>query len=149
MSESYYMIITTPNDFAIDLKNKFKILGFPERNKKSVQKFKKGDKVVFYVLGEYLFGGIAEVTGEYFYDNKNQIWTDPYDKWPSRINAKEIFLIEKFEDMVFLKDIWNDLSFVKQQKKWGVYFQGSFKKLSKEDYTVIENALKERCNSIK
>lgn len=144
MKNNYYMIITTANDFAIDLKNNFSIIGFPERNKNSVKKFKKGDKIVFYILKQFLFGGIAEITGDYFEDYKTQIWTDPYDKWPARIKAKPVYKLKDFNKMVYLKDIWDDLSFIKQKHKWGVYFQGSFKNLSQEDYKIIEKAIMER-----
>ena len=43
---NYYMIITTPTDYRLDVKNEFKFVGFPERNRNSVMKFKEGDKII-------------------------------------------------------------------------------------------------------
>ena len=44
---------------------------------------------------------------------------------------------------VFIKDIWDNLSFITNKNKWGSPVLGSFRKLSKEDYEVIEKSLKE------
>ena len=52
-----------------------------------------------------------------------------------------ITYIENFEDGVFIKDIWDDLEFIKNKVKWGSQVQGSFRKLSKNDYEVIKRNL--------
>lgn len=138
--KKFYMIITTYEDFKIDIKNRFKFIGFPERNGKRLKTFMPGDKVVFYISKKQCFGGIAEITGESF-ECHTQIWNDEYDLYPCRIPAK-VNLISKSENqMVHLKDIWDNLNFIKQKHKWGVYVQGSLKVLSENDYLTIENAL--------
>ena len=34
VKNNYFMIITTPADYKLDVKNEFKFVGFPERNRK-------------------------------------------------------------------------------------------------------------------
>lgn len=143
MDRKYYLIVTTEEDYKIDVENNFNILGFPERNKISVQRFKTGDKIIFYVTKKSVFPAVVEVTGEYFYDRK-QIWNDEFDLWPHRINCKPIYVINDDELKVYIKDIWDDLEFIKQRKRWGVYFQGSYKILSRHDFDVIENEIAKR-----
>lgn len=140
-NQNYYMIITTILDFSYDIKNNFKFIGFPNRNEASIKKFKKGDKVVFYVTKQSCFAAIVEVTGEYFYDSK-QIWSDEYDVYPHRIETKPLYVIEDFDKRIFIKEIWDNLSFIKTKHKWGSQVQGSFRKLAKEDFQIIEKAIK-------
>ena len=48
--------------------------------------------------------------------------------------------------MVFIKDIWDNLEFIKNKNKWGSQGQSSFRRISEHDYNVIFNSIKERCN---
>lgn len=144
-NKKYYLLSTPPNDFLIDIENNFSIAGFPERNKNSVKKFKKGDRIVYYITKKHLFGAITEVTGEHYY-SREQVWSDWFNLFPNRIKTKPIFEFKNFDNMIFIKDIWDDLSFIKEKKKWGAYLQGSFRNLNKKDYQVIENEFKKRRN---
>ena len=143
--KNYYMIITTEKDYRIDVENKFEVVGFSERNKNSVKKFKKGDKIVFYIIKKSVFAAIVEITGEYFCDRK-QIWNDEYDLWPHRINCEPINIIDDVNLMVYIKDIWDNLNFIKNKHKWGSQVQGSYRKLSEHDFIVIEDEIAKRCN---
>lgn len=138
-----YMIVTNEIDYEWDIDNSFKCAGFPERNKKSIMQMQTGDKIVYYVTKVSKFMAVVEVDGEYFY-SEEVLWDDPYDLWPHRIKTKPIIFMEDIDDGVYIKDIWDNLSFIKNKVKWGSQVQGSFRKLSESDYYVIENALKTR-----
>lgn len=140
---NYYMIITTEQDYQIDVENNFNVVGFPERNRNSVKKFKKGDKIVFYITKKSVFAAVVEVVGEYFYDRK-QLWNDEYDLWPHRINCKPLYIIEDTNLMIYIKDIWDNLNFIVNKQKWGSQVQGSFKRLSEHDYNIIKNEIEMR-----
>lgn len=144
MEKNYYMIITNKRDYNCDIKNNFKFIGFPDRNRNSVKKFNIGDRIVFYVTKVSCFAAVVEVSGEYYYDN-SLIWTD-YEIWPHRIPCKVIKFINNDEDMIYIKDIWDDLSFIKNKVKWGSQVQGSFRKLVKSDYEIIEKNILDRSN---
>lgn len=139
----YYMIVTNEIDYEWDIDNQFVCAGFPERNKKSLQQMEPGDKIIYYVTKHSKFMAITEVVGEYFY-SEQPIWDDPYDLWPHRINTKPIVFIESCDDGVFIKDIWDNLNFIKNKIKWGSQVQGSFRKLSENDYNVIYEAIMEK-----
>ncbi|GAA0124413.1 EVE domain-containing protein [Clostridium sp. CTA-19] len=145
MENNCYMIITTQKDYNIDVENNFNVVGFPERNKNSVKKFKKGDKIIFYLTKKSVFASVVEVTGEYFYDRK-QIWNDEYDLWPHRINCKPLYVIKDVNMMVYIKDIWDNLQFIKNKHKWGSQVQGSYRSLSEHDFKIIEDEISKRCN---
>lgn len=138
------MIITTPKSYIVDIKNDFSIVGFPDRNRNSVKNFKIGDRIVFYVTKRSVFGTVAEVTSDYFYDTK-EIWDEEFDFWPHRVKCKPIYTMTDFTKMVYIKDIWDNLTFIKNKHKWGSQVQGSFRKLSEHDFNVIEAEVALRC----
>lgn len=139
----YYMIVTNEIDYEWDIDNQFKCAGFPDRNRNSVMQMKPGDKIVYYVTKISKFMAVVEVTGDYYY-SEEPIWDDPYDLWPHRIKTKPIGYFDDIENGIFIKDIWDDLEFIKNKTKWGSQVQGSFKKLSNHDGTVIERAVIKR-----
>jgi len=137
------MIITNEYDYECDLENEFRFLGFPDRNRTSVKNMNVGDRVIVYVSKKSVFMASVEIVGKYFY-SKKRVWSDPYDLWPHRIHTKPLNTIDDVKKGVYIKEIWEDLSFIKNKHKWGSQVQGSFRKLTENDYNVIFNAIEER-----
>jgi len=139
----YYMIVTNEIDYEWDIDNQFVCAGFPDRNKKSLQQMELGDKIIYYVTKHSKFMAAVEVVGDYFY-SEEPIWDDPYDLWPHRIYTKPIIFIDECKDGVYIKDIWNNLEFIKNKTKWGSQVQGSFRKLTEHDFGIIIDAIKSK-----
>lgn len=137
---NYFLIITNEIDYEWDIDNLFKCAGFPERNKKSAKEMQQGDKIIYYVTKVSKFMAAVEITGKYFY-SEEQIWDDPFDLWPHRIPTKPLIYKENIADGIYIKDIWDDLYFIKNKTKWGSQVQGSFRKISEHDYDVIYSSL--------
>lgn len=142
-----YMITTTEIDYEWDIDNKFKCAGFPDRNKKSLLNMNSGDLIVYYVTKISKFMAVTEVIGDYYY-SEEPIWDDPYDLWEHRVPTKPLVYFENFDDGIYIKDIWDNLEFIKNKKKWGSQVQGSFKRLSEHDSKVILKSLKEKKKSL-
>ena len=143
----FFMIVTNEIDYEWDIENRFACAGFPERNKKAIQQMEVGDKIIYYVTKQSKFMAAVEVVGEYFYSEKS-IWDDPYDLWPHRIPTRPLVYIDNCDDGVYIKDIWDNLSFIKTKNKWGSQVQGSFRRLGENDYNVIINAINEKKRSL-
>ncbi len=142
----YFMIITSLEDYLMDVKNEFKFIGLSERHKNSMKKFNLGDKIIFYITKISSFAAVVEVSGEYFYDRK-QIWSDPYDVWPNRRVCKSIIYSKNIDDMVFIKAIWDELDMIKKKGKLSGQLQGSFRNITENDYNIVLNALlNKKCN---
>lgn len=139
----YFMIITNEFDYECDVKNNFKFIGFPTRNRISVQKMKIGDKVLFYVTKHSKFVAAVEIVGTYFYSN-DRVWTDYYDLWPHRIKTTPLVFFDKVENGIYIKDIWDDLGFIKNKGKWGSQVQGSFRNITEADFHVILRSLERK-----
>lgn len=135
------MIVTNEIDYEWDIDNQFACAEFPERNKRALQQMEPGDKIIYYVAKHSKFMAITEVVGEYFY-SEQPVWDDLYDLWPHRIHTKPMIFIKKCEEGVFIKDIWGNLELIKNKTRWGSQVQGSFRKLSENDYRVIVDSIK-------
>ena len=138
-----YMIVTNEIDYEWDIDNQFVYAGFPDRNKKSLQQMELEDKIVYYVTKHSKFMAITEVVGEYFY-SEDPIWDDPYDLWAHRIHTKPVVYIDNCDDGVFIKDIWDNLVFIKNKVRWDSQVQGILRKLSENDFNVIYNGITEK-----
>ena len=132
----HYLIITTPESYSYDIKNEFLVAGFPKRNEKSIKNFNEGDKIIYYITKISKFATISEVTGEYFF-SKKPLWSDVVDEWPHRVPTKPLYKITNEDNMVYIKDIWDDLEFISNKNKWGSQVMGSFKRISEHDFNVI------------
>ncbi len=139
----YWMITTSPDNFELDRKKLgFRVQGLRHRHRKMVQKFRPGDKVVYYINRISRFGAIARITSGYF-KGTDRLWTDEDELWPSRAHSEPELVLdaETMLDAIRIKD---NLSFVQKYstRKWGIAFQGSIRELSEEDFKLIESEMK-------
>jgi len=139
--KKYYMIITNSYDYKCDIKNNFSFVGFPSRNMNSIKDMKIGDLLVFYITKHSRFVACVEVIGEYFYSN-TKVWDDDYDLWPHRVRTKPIYFVNDVKEGIYIKDIWDNLSFISNKGKWGSQVQGSFRRIKEVDYNLIISTLK-------
>lgn len=110
---NYYMIVTTPDDFKYDIQIDLSIIGLPDRNANRLASLKKEDKVIYYLAGLKCFAAISEVNGEYFYDDKNQIWGDSFELLPVRRKMKKILLCNDIKNALYIDSLIENLNFIK------------------------------------
>ncbi|MGL5367989.1 MAG: EVE domain-containing protein [Cetobacterium somerae] len=144
---NYYIIVTTPDDFKYDIQMSLAIIGLPDRNANRLSNLKKGDKVIYYLIGLKCFAAISEVDGDYFYDDKNQLWGDAFELFPARRKMKKILLCTNINKALYINPLVEKLTFIQKKHKWGVYFQGSFRSIPKEDFLFLENLLSKNLKS--
>ena len=100
-------------------------------------KFQKGDKIIVYVTQKSSFAAVLEITGEP-YCSYTQVWDDEYILYPYRVSTTPVFYAKSNSEMVFIKEIWDDLSFITNKHKWGSQVQGSFRKITEADFNLIK-----------
>lgn len=99
----------------------------------------KGDWVVFYSSkdkfenGEPLqkFTAIGQIVDEEPYQPKTSSSFKPYRRNVEFTNSQE----------AEIRPLLEHLSFIKNKEKWGFYLISGFRQVSKEDFTVIKNAM--------
>ena len=136
-----WLVVTSYENFKYDRDFLgFKFQGLPYRFRKQVQRMQIGDKVVYYIMKLQKFGAIATIVGDYFEDDK-KLWVNDDEMWPSRRESKaDIVLLD--DELIDVKRLVNDLSFIKRKEVWGVFFQGSIRNIPEDDFKLIESEMK-------
>ena len=138
---NYWLVVTSADNFRQDREVlNFKAQGLPRRSRKSVQKMKKGDRVVYYVMGLQRFGATATITGEYYEDTK-RLWTDDDEVWPARCPSEPDLVLQD-DELLDAKKLVSHLGFIEKKDHWGVYLQGSIRQIPEEDFKLIESEMK-------
>src|SRR3972149_4280604 len=65
---NYWIVVGSEENMRIAEARGFDVFGFKSTRRREVAGMKPGDKLVFYLTGIMKFGGLAEVTSEYFED---------------------------------------------------------------------------------
>lgn len=140
----YFIITTSPENFEIDReKSGFTVQGLKDKHKKTVQKWKPGDRIVYYINKIGKFGAISEITSGYYRD-ETKIWTEDDELWPSRAKSKPILVLEK-DEFLDVRRYIDKLTFIKEKfspEFWGLAFQGSIREIPEEDYQLIESEMR-------
>ena len=133
-----WLVVTSYENFKYDRDFLgFKFQGLPYRFRKQVQRMQIGDKVVYYIMKLQKFGAIATIVGDYFEDDK-KLWVNDDEMWPSRRESKaDIVLLD--DELIDVKRLVNDLSFIKRKEVWGVFFQGSIRNIPEDDFKSFKN----------
>lgn len=143
MSE-YWLIITSPENFEIDRQDNFSVEGFRNRIRKTVQRVQPGDKLVVYINRLQRIGAILTAASGFYYDDRNKIWTEEDEIWPCQFKTQpELVLAE--DELLDVKKLVPLLSFVTPKQKatmWGLAFQGSLRRIPKEDFDLIESEMR-------
>jgi len=138
---NYWLVVTSPANFRHDREVlKFKMQGLPYRHRKSVKQMKKGDKVVYYILGLQRFGATATITGDY-YEDHSRLWTDEEEIWPARCPSEQELALED-DELIDAKKLVPNLTFIERKDYWGSHLQGSIRQIPEEDFRLIESEMR-------
>jgi predicted RNA-binding protein len=143
--ETKFWIVTVSED-NLELAISHNLIGLPARRNYYVQLMDEGDIVVFYIgkkrSGYYdrqgivaNFGPIARIVGLPFHD-ETRIWKSKFGEiYPWR---RKISII--LNKQISARNIIKELSFVRNQSRWGLYLIRGVRRITAEDYKVISNA---------
>jgi len=137
----YWLIVTSYENFKYDREIlRFNYQGLPHRFRKQVQRMQIGDKVVYYIMKLQKFGATATIIGDYIEDY-SKLWIDDDEMWPARRKSKPDIILSD-DELIDVKRLVNDLSFIKRKDFWGVFFQGSIRNIPEDDFRLIESEMK-------
>jgi len=101
-----------------------------------VKRFKPEDRVVYHITKISKLGAIATITSGYYYDDKTKIWADETEIWPVRTKS-EPYLVLEDNELLDLKKLVKNLSFINDKVNWGMYLRVSLRPLPEEDYLHV------------
>ncbi len=144
---TYWIVVGSPDNFQTAIDRGFDLFGFKSTRRKASSEMEPGDKLVFYLTGIKMFGGIATVTSDSFEDHTKIFKSEkkPQEDYPYRVKTKADIVLDE-EDMLYVPDYVPMLEFTKkgETKSWAMHFQGNLHKLSEADYKLLEKDMKAR-----
>lgn len=107
------------------------------KNTSHRRKLKSDDRIIFYQAGgegQKFLGTAILASGAYKDASSKDLFLDPETY---KIDLKNIIIWEKPKPIIQLIE---NLSFIKNKKIWGAYFQGGCRKINKDDFKKIAKA---------
>jgi hypothetical protein len=145
---TYWMIVTSPENFAKTRELGFSVQGIKSRHRKKAEKMQAGDRVLWYLTGIQSFAGTATITGPYF-EGFDVVWSSkPGEIYPWRFPIEANTILPPGE-FIKAETLLPELEFVKKwpAEHWHLAFQGNVHVLPAEDFDRIEGALKQRAEA--
>jgi predicted RNA-binding protein len=138
----------------------FDIFGFKSTRRSEVSTMRPGDKLIFYLTKIMKFGGLAEVTSEYFEDHskvfksekpvlsargKRAVEGKPGEDYPFRVRAKPEIILSP-EQYLDVREIAPTLAFTQRWgDNWRLALQGNLHEIPEEDYERIASLMRQSC----
>jgi predicted RNA-binding protein len=140
--------VGSPDNFEVLRDRKFDVSAFKASRRKQSGEMQPGDRIVYYLTKEVLFGGIVEVTGKMFEDISDiGLRSDGKlgEDYPFRIDTRPVVIPDP-GNYIDVREITDLLDKTRKlgPKKLGMAFRGNLHKISDEDYQTIELLLSER-----
>jgi len=146
---SYWMIVSSPENFARTKRLRFAQQGMKSRHKSKAERMGPGDGLCWYVTGVQSFAGTATITSPFF-ESHRKIWVSDGapDDYPWRVRIKKEKVVAP-ETGVPAASLVPQLRFVRKWPKasWHLAFQGNVHELPAADFALIARAVAERARS--
>jgi len=157
---AYWIVVGSEENMRIAEARGFDIFGFKSTRRSEVSRMKRGDKLIFYLTKIMKFGGLAEITSDYFEDRtkvfkskekpvlsgarKGAAEGKPGEDYPWRVNVKPDIILSP-DQYINVKDIAPTLAFTKKwpAEHWRLAFQGNLHEIPAEDYEKIASLMRE------
>ncbi len=140
-NNTYWMIVTSIDNFNITKDNKFDIQGIDYPNRKKAQRMIKNDRILYYVKEKKSFLGTATVLSDCFEDD-TKIWEhyDSKEKFIYRVKIESNVVLEDGVDARYLAP---SMEYIKKwaPEMWEKAFLGMLHIIPQKDFRLIEAEL--------
>ncbi len=128
-----YWVIVLPRE---DMEHCIKIQVFGKNSSRYIKNIKRGDKIVCYASKEQKIIAVGAATSDYYIDNEKVFKAD--GDYPNRFNLRAVLL---GQNEIGVKEIIDDLDYIRKKEYWHAYFRVSPKKITEKDWnTILETA---------
>ena len=143
MSNTYWLVNFSLENFNISKKRSFDLLGFSKKDNKLTNKINTNDNVLFYISDIKSFVGSSVVNSKKFFDKK-KIWDlEENDvKFPYRVKLKSTKILPEKKFMSGY-DVAPSLSYLKRwaPEDWYLAFLAPVHIISHNDYEIISKGI--------
>ena len=157
---TYWIVVGSEENMRIAEARGFDIFGFKSTRRSEVSKMKPGDRLIFYLTKIMKFGGLAEVTSDYFEDHvkvfkskekpalsgarKGGVDGKPGEDYPWRMKVRPEVVLTPGQ-YLDVREIAQGMAFTRKwpAEHWRLAFQGNLHEIPAEDYEKIEELMRE------
>ena len=142
---TYWIVVGSEENMLIAESRGFDVFGFKSTRRNEVSRMRQGDRLIFYLTKIMKFGGIAEVTSEYFEDHSKVFKSEKKsgEDYPFRLKTKPEIILEP-DQYLDAREIAPGLAFTQRWgDNWRLAFQGNLHEISEEDYEWIDGLMRE------
>ena len=138
-----WCVTTGPDNFLKTAELGWKIQGIKSRRRPTAAQMKPGDRLVYYITEVAAFGGIVEVTSEYFEDHELHWTSKPGEDYPWRVEITPEIVIEDPARWVPADELRDALEFPRKwpPENWKLAFQGNVRAWPEADCKTVRKAL--------
>ena len=148
MSNTYWLVNFSLEDFNLSKKRSFDLLGFTKKDNKLTNKIALNDNVIFYISDLKCFVGTSTVNSKKFYDKK-KIWSSDEEevKFPYRVKLKSTKILPE-KKYISGYDVAPSLNYVKRwaPEDWYLALLSPVHIISHSDFEIISHGIE---NSLK
>jgi len=146
---TYWIVVGSEENMRIAESRGFDVFGFKSTRRGEVSTMRPGDKLIFYLTKIMKFGGMAEVTSEYFEDHSKVFKSEkkPGEDYPFRVKAKPEIILQA-DQYLDVREIAPGLAFTQRWgDNWRLAFQGNLHEIPEEDYERIVGLMREAADA--
>ena len=137
---AYWISVGSEANFRLAEARGWDLFGFKSTRRAEVSRMRPGDFLVFYLTKIMRFGGIAEVTSEYFEDHQRVFASPkkPAEDYPFRVRVKPVIVLAP-EQYVDVREVGPTLEFTRKwpPEHWRLAFQGALHEIPTRDFERI------------
>ncbi|MDP2676048.1 MAG: EVE domain-containing protein [Dehalococcoidia bacterium] len=145
---TYWIVVGSEENMRIAEARGFDVFGFKSTRRREVAGMQPGDKLIFYLTKIMKFGGLAEVTSDYFEDHTKVFKSEkkpvlsaaegPQEDYPFRVNVTPEIVLTP-EQYLDVKEIAPRMEYTKKWpvEHWRLAFQGNLHQIPQADYELI------------
>ena len=143
MARNYWMVVLSPENFAITRQHNFSFQGLKGQQGRKVQRVGPGDRVLFYLSHQRCFAATATVTSQCIeahdlpWEKEGDVeWAYKFDIQPDCVLAVDDYMKAHY--------IAPRLDYVKKwlPEEWYLAFQGNLHLLPKRDFQLLEDEMR-------
>jgi len=142
---TYWIVVGSEENMRIAESRGFDIFGFKSTRRAEASRMKPGDKLIFYLTKIMKFGGLAEVTSDYFEDHAKVFKSEKKsgEDYPFRVRVKPEIILDP-DQYLDVKEIAPTLAFTRRWgDNWRLAFQGNLHEVPDEDYEKLAGMMRD------
>ena len=144
MPRNYWMLVVTPENFAITRELGFTVQGFRINQRRKAERMEVGDRQLFYLSWAQRFAATATVASTFF-EEHDPVWKSHKagEDHPYRVHIEPAMVLEE-EEFLDARQIGPRMDYVKRwiPEWWPLAFQGDLHLIPRKDFALIEDEMK-------